>query len=118
VSKAEEDFAATQELLSAVPPLCDAACFHAQQCAEKYLKAFLVEQGVPFPRTHLLVDLLILCLPLDSAFEALRRDLEDLTVYGVRVRYPGFDATPSAAQEALTAAARVRAFVREKLGLS
>jgi hypothetical protein len=26
--------------------------YHAQQCAEKYLKAFLVFEGVDFPYTH------------------------------------------------------------------
>ena len=30
----------------------DTVCFHAQQCAEKYLKALLVLQGLDFPRTH------------------------------------------------------------------
>jgi len=30
----------------------DAACFHAQQIAEKSLKAFLAYRGVPFPYTH------------------------------------------------------------------
>ena len=30
----------------------DTVCFHAQQCVEKYLKAYLVLQGVDFPKTH------------------------------------------------------------------
>ena len=33
------------------------ACFHAQQCIEKGLKAFLLEQGERPPRTHDIVDL-------------------------------------------------------------
>jgi HEPN domain-containing protein len=30
----------------------DTVCFHAQQCVEKYLKAFLVLEGIDFPKTH------------------------------------------------------------------
>jgi HEPN domain-containing protein len=30
----------------------DTACYHAQQCAEKYLKAQLVLLGRDFPKTH------------------------------------------------------------------
>ena len=37
----------------------DTVCFHAQQCAEKYVKALLVFRGVDFPRTH---DLEVLAL--------------------------------------------------------
>lgn len=48
VEKAEGDFrTARRELLAPDSPNYDAACFHAQQCAEKYLKARLVEAGYP-----------------------------------------------------------------------
>jgi HEPN domain-containing protein len=30
----------------------DTVCFHAQQCAEKCLKALLVLRGIDFPKTH------------------------------------------------------------------
>ena len=37
-------------------------CFAAQQCAEKYMKAFLVEHDVSFSKTHdLTKDLLPRC---------------------------------------------------------
>lgn len=35
-------------------------CFHAQQAAEKAIKAVLVHRQVAFPRTHAIVDLLTL----------------------------------------------------------
>jgi len=48
ISKAEGDFhVAERELSVTDQPSYDAICFHAQQCSEKYLKAFLSEQGVP-----------------------------------------------------------------------
>jgi len=60
VSKAEGDLStAERELRARKKPNYDAACFHAQQCAEKYLKAFLQEKGIPFGKTHNLVALLV-----------------------------------------------------------
>ena len=45
IAKAEGDFATAQrELRARRAPNYDAACFHSQQCAEKYLKAFLVSR--------------------------------------------------------------------------
>ena len=52
-------------------------CFAAQQCAEKYLKAFLVEHNVTFPKTHdLTKELLPRCLSIDSEFSVLLPHLE------------------------------------------
>ena len=63
IEKAEGDFAtAGRELRARKNPNYEAACFHAQQCAEKYLKAILQEQSIPFGRTHNLIALLDLLL--------------------------------------------------------
>jgi HEPN domain-containing protein len=49
VAKAENDFAtALRESRVRKNPNYDAVCFHAQQCAEKYLKARLQEAGIAF----------------------------------------------------------------------
>lgn len=49
VDKAEGDYIAAQrEVRARKNPVYDAACFHAQQCAEKYLKARLTEAGIRF----------------------------------------------------------------------
>ena len=59
VAKAEGDFQIVQrELRARKHPNLDAACFHAQQCIEKYLKARLQEENIAFPRTHDLGQLL------------------------------------------------------------
>jgi len=43
IKKAENDLVAAEHLLTARPHTpYDTICFHAQQCAEKYLKAFLI----------------------------------------------------------------------------
>lgn len=47
IEKAEGDFAtASREIRVRKVPNYDAVCFHAQQCAEKYLKALLQEADV------------------------------------------------------------------------
>ncbi|MBO9370959.1 MAG: HEPN domain-containing protein [Chloroflexi bacterium] len=57
VHKAEGDFhTAGRELRARKMPNYDAVCFHCQQCAEKYLKAYLQERGQRFPRIHDLIE--------------------------------------------------------------
>jgi HEPN domain-containing protein len=94
------------------------ACFHAQQCAEKALKAFLLKLRVDFPRTHaieVLLDLLKeqgmeIPAEVDRAFE--------LSQYAVQTRYPGEwePVTKNEAIEALERAALVLAWVEGKVG--
>ena len=116
VEKAEGDFrTAGREKNSAEYPNYDAACFHAQQCAEKYLKARLVEAGKDFPKTHDLSAILNLVLPLEPSWESLREDLEHLTDLGVEVRYPGTTADLEDAEEAMRTAQHVRQIVRTSL---
>lgn len=90
IGKAEGDLAtAERELRARKQPNYDAACFHAQQCAEKYLKALLQEKDLPPAKTHNLVALLDQVLSARSALELLRPDLQRLNLYAVQVRYPG-----------------------------
>ena len=57
--KSEADFAtASREMRARKSPNFDAVCFHSQQCAEKLLKALLVEKAIPFSKTHDLIRLL------------------------------------------------------------
>ncbi len=72
------------------PPevLLEGLCFHAQQAAEKALKAILIDRGVPFPRTHsigTLIDLMPQNLVAPNDVE----DAASLTHYAVITRYPG-----------------------------
>ncbi|MEZ4662725.1 MAG: HEPN domain-containing protein [Caldilineaceae bacterium] len=70
LSKAEDDFATSErELRARKRPNYDGACFHAQQMAEKYLKGLLQKHEILFPKTHNLVALLELCLPVESSLE-------------------------------------------------
>lgn len=118
VSKAEGDFlTAGRELRARRSPNYDAVCFHAQQCAEKYLKAVLQENGKHIPKIHNLIELMLLCEEIDGSFEMLRADLVVMERFSVRVRYPGKFAEKDEAQSAYAAAGTVRKFVRQKLGV-
>jgi HEPN domain-containing protein len=92
-------------------------CFLAQQCAEKYLKAFLEEHNIPFPRTHNLVELLNLSGGLLPELDPLRAALDELSRHGVLPRYPGTTLTPQQVTDALRTAEQVRTVIRAKLGL-
>jgi HEPN domain-containing protein len=118
VEKAEGDFlTAGRELRARKLPNYDAVCFHTQQCAEKYLKAVLQENGERIPKIHFLLELLALVLTFDGSYEFLKADLQVLEDYAVRFRYPGHFAEKDEAQAAYAAAGTVRKFARQKLGL-
>jgi HEPN domain-containing protein len=63
-------------------------CFHAQQAAEKSLKAVLLRMGVSFPFTHNL-QLLLDLLPSSVKLPDEVRDVVELNAYAVLTRYPG-----------------------------
>lgn len=97
-------------------PNYDAACFHAQQCAEKYLKATLVEVKIRFTKTHDLVRLLDLILPREPLWELFRPLLIELNRFAVAFRYPGESATREMAKTAVADAKAIRQQIRESLG--
>jgi HEPN domain-containing protein len=88
--------------------------YHAQQCAEKCLKAYLVLRRVDFPYTHNLAHLLDLCAAHASWADSLR-DAEELTPFAITARYPGEDeeVTREEAVRAIDVADRVRTIVQE-----
>jgi HEPN domain-containing protein len=118
VEKAEQDFFSADVLLHAGEfPIPDTAYFHCQQCAEKYLKAYLQEHRIEFERRHDLMPLLDLCVSVDEDFSGLKSDLQTLDRYAVIVRYPGITLDVETAESALEAAERIRKFIRGKLNL-
>lgn len=62
--------------------------FHAQQAAEKYIKAFLVRHQVEFPKTHDIGRLRQLVASRDAALAERLEKADVLTPYGVDMRYP------------------------------
>jgi HEPN domain-containing protein len=62
--------------------------FHAEQAAEKALKAVLIFKSIPFPKTHNIRTLLDL-LPRDVIPTKEVKEAASLTDYAVLSRYPG-----------------------------
>ncbi len=87
--KAEADRFAAEVLLGVNQTDYYAVAFHAQQAAEKWLKAFLVRYQIPFPKTHDIGYLLKLAAQADAALPQELADAELLTPFGVDFRYPG-----------------------------
>jgi len=63
-------------------------CYHCQQAAEKYLKAFLCYNGVTPPKIHALETLCALCSEFDSSFNDLAKGCAYLSPFAVHARYP------------------------------
>ena len=117
VQKAEGDYAVAQQVQQGQNPIHDAICFHAQQCIEKYLKAWLQEANIPFPRTHDLQELLELIVPTLPIWNAWRADFSVLSEHAVDPRYPGKFATEDETGHAMRICDEVRQAVRERLKL-
>ena len=84
---------ATSDLLIAetVPPsgvLLEHLCFHAQQSAEKAIKAVLIADGTIPPKTHNIAQLIGLVAETGRAFPDDLRGTAELTPYSVISRYP------------------------------
>ena len=87
-AKADDDLETARRVLGPERPLPAIACFHAQQCVEKYLKGYLVAHGTPFRFVHDLGYLIDLCTSLDPAFADLRPAAVTLNAYIATGRYP------------------------------
>ena len=113
-AKADDDLELARRALGPDRPLPAMACFHAQQCAEKYLKGYLVAHDVPFRLVHDLDYLIQLCTPLNAAFQNLTQAAEILNAYIATSRYPAeTDQEPDieAAKEAIQLAQQIADFV-------
>lgn len=116
LAKADDDCRVARIIVEMPDPPLGLACFHAQQCAEKLLKAILQEREIRFPRTHKLEELAELAAGVAPGFSSLGPDLEWLTEFSVNVRYPEVKVPAPDAERALRVAEAVRAEVRTNLG--
>lgn len=87
LSKADDDLRVAHVILSGEIGVEWAACFHAQQAAEKALKGVLVELGIDFPKSHSL-DRLVALMPSEIAARFDLDALIEITPWAVAGRYP------------------------------
>lgn len=117
LDKGEHDLRAAEIILDADDAPYDMACFHAQQCVEKYLKGFLTFHQQEVQRTHDLVNLNAACSQIDSSFHQWEEVCEQLTDYAVDTRYPDdfVEYTAAEAQKAFASATQLRDFIKDKI---
>ncbi|BAD85152.1 hypothetical protein, conserved, DUF712 family [Thermococcus kodakarensis KOD1] len=115
LKKAEKDLILSR--LSLSEGIYDYAAFHAQQCAEKALKAFLVWSSKPIKKTHDIGELIILCSQIDGEFmELFELDVDLLTAYAVEARYPTLhEPDREEAERAIELAEIALSFVKSKI---
>jgi len=119
INKAERDWRSVLlEHHVEIDPNLDAVCFHAQQCAEKYLKALLVSHKLPTRKTHDLGELADALRSYEPTIALIEDLFDGLTPHAVESRYPGDDATVREAKAARKAAKEIRRFARSRLKLS
>jgi HEPN domain-containing protein len=88
LQKADENFRFAEASLKDGSGFYAQLCFHFQQSAEKYLKAYIIAKNLPFERVHDLVHLLKICANHTPAFSELRDECILLNTAYIETRYP------------------------------
>ena len=102
IGKAEGDWVTmNREYVVTSKPNYDAVCFHAQQCAEKYLKGYMFHRNIPFAKIHDLPKLLKDLIIRESEFSKLKDSAIVLTSMAIEIRYPGMQAIKTDAKRAI-----------------
>jgi HEPN domain-containing protein len=108
-AKADGDYRmAGRELKARNHPNYDGICFHAQQCAEKLMKAALIHQGTTPPKTHDLLGLNRLLVQACQGWGWPEQELRFLSHSAVTFRYPGESASAADAARAFEICSRLR----------
>ena len=117
---AESDLALANLALEREEILSEQVCFHAQQAAEKALKAVLVARQQRFPPVHDLEQLLEVAQQAHITLPSWSDGLLDLTPYAVETRYPGYweDITPDERDRAIELARLTLSWAREQIATS
>ncbi len=113
LDKADDDLRVASVILASQIGVEWAACFHAQQSAEKALKGLLVHLAIDFPKTHSL-ERLVALMPAEPRARFDLEALIELTPWAVAGRYPEDieNPTPTQARSLIDAAAHIVAEAR------
>ena len=117
---ADDDFRFAETNLKGGSEFYAQICFHFQQAAEKYLKAYIIGKGLAFEKVHDLVHLLKTCSAYEPAFATLKEDCIVLNTAYIETRYPVHWPTSyekETAEQSHTAAVNIARMVRNHLGL-
>ncbi len=117
LQRAHSDLQLGRAALNAQGVMPEDAAFHAQQCAEKALKALLLYRGISFPKTHAIEVLLDLLKAQGTSAPKGIDDAFELSEYAVQTRYPGEwePVTKAEARKSIERAALVLAWVESQM---
>jgi HEPN domain-containing protein len=118
ITKADQDFEFARINLEEEKQFFAQICFHFNQSAEKYLKAFIIANSLEFRKIHDLHLLLKQCKSKDPSFFQLEDDCEYLATFYIETRYPVHWPTmfsKKEAEKAHRAAKNIRNFLKQKL---
>jgi len=118
LNKADEDFHFAAANLKEGSNFYAQICFHFQQAAEKYLKAFIVAYDLEFEKSHNLIYLLKLCKQKESALSNLNDECEFLNTFYIETCYPVHWPTNYTKEKALhskEAALKIAEKIKERL---
>ena len=113
IKKAEQDLFVIKNIINISDAPYEICCFHAQQAAEKYLKAYLTAHNIDFLKTHMLFVLVKQCVDCNKRFLDILSNSKKLENFAVIPRYPDEmdDLTLLDAQQAYQNALTIKEFV-------
>jgi len=117
LKRATEDELSANVILKEEGGAPNTVCFLSQQIAEKYLKAFLVQEKREYPKIHSLLKLTELCMKIEKRFDEIKDDAIFLTTFYVPTRYPADypEFGWKDAKDAFESAKRIKEFVLGKI---
>ena len=116
MEKADRDIEVAKRELKISDPLTDIICFHAQQSAEKYMKAYLIFLDIEFQKTHDVEDLVVVAGEKDPSILKFKDSGAELSAFAVEARYPEFE-EPSLidTKNAVEIARKIKKFIKKKI---
>jgi HEPN domain-containing protein len=117
MQKAEEDFGFASVSIEHTDYFSQ-ICFHFQQAAEKYLKAFIIAHELEFRPIHNLLELLHICRQKEPRIREVEDACRYLNPFYVDTRYPVHwptDYNRETALKARDSAAEIRAWIGHSL---
>ena len=117
IKKAEDDLTAAEFLIKAENILTSIVCFHCQQSAEKFIKAYLVQLNIEFGNSHDLDYLLGLIEKRNDFESGLYNLIDKFENFAVELRYPNqkFEPTVEETKTAFEASIKVKSIILSKI---
>lgn len=119
LKKAQKDLISAKREMKFETPITETVCFHSQQAAEKFLKAYFVFLDIKILKSHNIATLISSIEQFDNEINELKESCDILTDYSVDIRYPDDIYEPSIedANEAITLAETLKNYVLKRIDI-